>query len=90
MSCNVRIERASNGYTVTMRDPKIVAANDKRSGKMGDEPVPPYRDPDVEYVFSDFAKMMKFLKVNLDKALPKDEFSSSFDEAAAVPDKSGD
>ena len=78
MSNSVRIERAANGYTVEMKDPKIVAENNKKSDKM--EPTV-WKDPCKEYVFSDFKSMMMFLEKNLDKALPMDEYDSSFETA---------
>ncbi len=80
----VRIERAENGYTVSMRDPKIVAANMKRDVN-GNLDVP-YRDPNREYVFVDKEDMTKFLMANLDKALPDDKdksFETSFDVLTA-------
>lgn len=71
----VRIERVVNGYTVHMRDPKIVAENAKREiGRVG-----AWQDPDREYVFDDFDDMMAFLTKNIDKALPKPDFDSTFD-----------
>ena len=80
----VRIERATNGYTVSMRDPKIEAANRKRSMKSDYDT--PYVDPNRTYVFSDIDAVMTFLKANLDTALPKDDYSSAFDEMAADED----
>lgn len=83
MPC-VRIERAANGYTVSADDPKIVAANKKRDNSKG--PYEPYQDPSKEYVFKTMKEVTTFLEKNLDKALPADEYSSSFDLAAsAVP-----
>lgn len=79
-----RIERAKNGYTVEMRDPKIVAENN-RPKKSGEPSA--WRDPNVEYVFKDIDGVLKFLKANLDKALPMDEFSSTFDSEASKPVK---
>ena len=68
-----RIERLKNGYEVELKDPKLVKAN-RGPGA--------YRDPMVSYAFNTVEDVLKFLKKNLDKALPDDEFSSSFDEAA--------
>lgn len=73
----VRIARAENGYTVSMRDPKIVAANAKR--ELSNKSTMPWMDPNKEYVFADFATMSDFLEKNLDKALPKPSFEASFD-----------
>lgn len=78
----VRIERASNGYTVCVTDPKIVEANRKRDSSKG--PYTPYKDPQREYIFDDIKKVLSFIEKNLDKALPKDDYSSSFDAAAAA------
>jgi hypothetical protein len=79
-----RIERAKNGYTVSMRDPKVVAENNRP--KKSNEPSS-WRDPNVEYVFKDIEGVLKFLKANLDKALPMDEFGSTFDTEASKPMK---
>lgn len=79
----VRIERATNGYTVNVSDPKIREANNKRDiGSKG--PYAPYRDPNKEYIFTNIKTVLAFLEKNLDKALPKDDFGSSFDAAVAA------
>ena len=83
MSC-VRIERIQNGYTVAMDDPEIIKAN-RAPSKSGGNPQP-YRDPRKEYAFTDVAGVMGFLEKNLDKALPTDDYSSSFDTAVAEDD----
>jgi len=75
----VRIERIENGYTVCADDPKIRKAN-KGSG--------PWRDPAKEYSFDTIEKVLKFLEKNLDKALPKSEYSDTFD--ALVADEKDD
>ena len=86
----IRLERAANGYTVSMRDPKIVAANAsadiRRSGS--------WKDPDMEYVFSG-AKALKdaleFIEKNADKALPATDFDTTFDMiTSAGDDATGD
>ena len=76
----VRIERATNGYTVCMRDPTIEASNRKRTMKSDYDK--PYVDPNRTYVFSDIDAVMTFLKANLDKALPKEDYDSAFDTMA--------
>lgn len=73
----VRIERAANGFTVSMTDPKIEAANRKRSAKGNYDQ--PYLDPRKEYVFTDLKAVMAFLTANLEKALPKDDYDSAFE-----------
>lgn len=74
----VRIERAANGYSVSMRDPKIEAANRKRDLSTKGS-YAPYIDPNREYVFTTFDAMMTFLKANLDKALPQQDYDSAFE-----------
>jgi hypothetical protein len=75
----VTIEKATNGYTVEMRDPKIVAANMKRDAMDYKDPKRGvYQDPQRTYVFTDMAALTKFLTDNLDKALAGSDYSSSF------------
>jgi len=74
---DVRIERLTNGYVVRVRDPKIVKQNE-RPGRDG-----PWKDPDREFVFTTVEQVLAWLKANLDKALPEDDFSTAFDMAAA-------
>jgi hypothetical protein len=82
MGC-IRIERAQNGYTVTVRDPKIMLENEKPNSK--------WRDADREFIFDDLAKAERFIEKVADVALPKEEHTSSFDkafaEATAATDK---
>jgi hypothetical protein len=75
----------ANGYEVEMKDPKIVKENQK---PMKDGPTS-YRDPYVSYVFQTSDEVLAFLKKNLDKALPDDEYETSFD-AAMAEDKDED
>lgn len=84
----VKISRAQNGYLCSMNDPKIVAQNRKRDLSRSNAPCPPYRDPEKVYLFSTIQELTTFLEGNLDKALPKDDYGSSFDDAAA--DAAGD
>ncbi len=89
--CDIRIQRHQNGFTVRITDPKIVKANrerDKvRSSRSSDSccPSTEWRDPQVSYAFTTREEVSAFIKENIDKALPTDEFSSSFD--AAVKEK---
>lgn len=76
-----RIERVKNGYTVEMKDPKIV----KQNAANRDKPAP-WKDPNVEYVFQTLEQVLEFLKTNLDKALPMDDYTTSFDKALAEED----
>lgn len=79
--CIVKIERLANGYEVEMRDPAIVKKNSNmKSGG--------YKDPHVSYAFKTVDEVMAFLKKNLDKAMPMDEYESSF--AEAVTEEDGD
>ena len=77
-----RIERLTNGYEVSVRDPKIVEANRKSNSS--------YKNPCREYVFTDVKSVLLFLEKNLDKALPADDFDSSFDAAVADMDDEED
>lgn len=72
--CTIRINRAQNGYTISMTDPKIVAENDKGKGS--------YKDPNVTFICTDIDKGLEFIKANLETAFPADEFDSTFDKAA--------
>lgn len=87
--CCVRIERMANGYSVCVKDPAIVKANQARDNSKG--PYAPYRDPEREYIFKTVAEVNAFLTKNLDKALPApaaaDSFESAFDKAAAAVSK---
>jgi hypothetical protein len=90
--CCVRIERLTNGYTVTVKDPAIIKANQKRDTSNG--PYTPYKDPERQYIFKSVAEVNTFLTRNLDKALPaqvvEDSFDTAFDKAAAAATKEKD
>lgn len=73
MATVIRIERAVNGYEVEMTDPKIAAENRKPNSR--------WKDPEVCFVFKTVEEVLGFLKSNLDKALPMDEYETSFDAA---------
>jgi len=75
----VRIERAKNGFTVEMRDPKIDEQNRKGENEGGSTE---YRSPFVSYVFESTEAVLEFLGENLEKAMPLDEFETSFEEAS--------
>lgn len=72
--CTIRINRAQNGYTISMTDPKIVAENDK--------PKSSWRDPNVTFICSDLSKGLEFIRENIEKVFPETEFDSTFDKAA--------
>lgn len=79
-----RVERMTNGYSVRLTDPKIQKANDNPNRKGS------WRDPSREFVFTDIDKVLEFLKKNLNKALPQDDFDSAFAEVSAKDDNDGD
>lgn len=79
--CSIRIERLQNGFNVRITDPDIVKKNAERD-KAKDGCCSPWNDPQVTYAFSTKAEVVKFVTDNLDKALPVDEYSSTFDKAA--------
>lgn len=80
-SC-VRIERAANGFSVCVNDPKIVKQNQK-DGK--------YRDPERKYVFKTAKEVSTFITDNMDKMLPTEDddpsFDAAFDRAAKAAEK---
>lgn len=79
--CTIRIERLQNGFNVRITDPAIVKKNEKRrESKEGC--CEPWQDPQVSYAFSTSEEVVNFVKENIDKALPVDEYSSTFDKAA--------
>lgn len=79
----VKIERLANGYEVEMKDPKIVAQNNKpsKNGSIG-----AYKDPMVGYAFKTVAEVCAFLEKNLEAAMPMDEYESSFETAVKEED----
>jgi hypothetical protein len=84
--CNIRIGRTQNGYLVTITDPKIVKQNNERDRKS--DCCAPWQDPDVKYSFETKEAVATFISENIDKALPVDEYMSTFDKAAKEATKS--
>jgi len=82
----VRIERAKNGFTVEMRDPAIEKRNRERDEEDGPGG---YESPFVSFVFESTEAVLEFLGENLEKAMPLDEFDTSFEEAAAKEGTNG-
>ena len=80
MSDGICIEKTANGFTVAAQDPDIVKSNAKSKGA--------WKNPERTYVFKTADEVLGFLKTNLDKALPDDEYESAFDEA--LEDDGGD
>lgn len=74
MNCRVVIERVANGYEVEVTDPELKAKNEGKS-------MLSYSSPTKDYVFKTVDEVLTFLTKNLDKALPADEYDSSFDTA---------
>ena len=86
--CRITISRLANGWSVRMTDPKIVEVNRKRDSSKG--PYTPYRDPEVTMAFDTPKDVLKFLTANLEKALPTDEFETSFIKALGETAKDKD
>lgn len=78
--CVIKIDRLANGWEVEMTDPEIVKKNRSptKKGELG-----MWKDPKVSYAFKTVDEVIKFISANLEKAIPMDEYESSFDEAAA-------
>lgn len=77
----IRIDRARSGFNVTVTDPDIVKANQRRDRNSGAS-LGPWQDPQIEYSFEDKAAVLKFLDKAIDVALPEDAFTSAFDKLA--------
>lgn len=82
-SCSIKIKRLANGFEVQMTDPDIVKQNQapSKKGEIGR-----WRDPEVTYAFKTTDEVMKFLNKNLAKAMPTDEYETSFDAAMKEED----
>jgi len=77
-----RIERLTNGYLIRVDDPKIKKANQSRSP----DDNKPWKDPEREFVFKNIDEVLAWLKANLDKALPEDDYVSAFNAAVMEED----
>lgn len=80
-NCCIKIKKLTNGYTVTIDDPAIVKWNKQRDIDNA-KPNSVYKsrkDPTKTFVFTDKAKVIKFLGDNLDKAVPSDGDGADFD-----------
>ena len=74
----LKIKVADNGYVVEYDDPKIAAANSKDGAK--------WKDPEVTRVYATQAALVQDLasvlpKMKTNEPNPKDENTSSFNEA---------
>ena len=81
---SVRICRVQNGFEVSLSDPEIVKANNKRS--TGNGALTPWKDPDKKYAFKDMATALSFVEKTAELALPKetekDTYDTAYDKAA--------
>jgi hypothetical protein len=86
--CFLRMDRFENGFTVEIKDPAIVKANEKRDNSS--KVYTPYKDPWKTFVFKSSAEVQAFLKKNMDKAVvsskPASDYDGSFDVACADGD----
>ncbi len=73
MTC-IRIEREGTGYEVTVTNPDAAKSNKATDG--------PWTDPNEEYQFDTWAEVTAFLDKVVDKALPPDEYTRAFVQAA--------
>lgn len=73
MTDEIKVKAAGNGYTVEMRDPDI----EKRNGM----PDTPYRNPYVEFVFTEKEELFEFLDKAMDKLSKGDEYDTAFSRA---------
>lgn len=87
---SVRICRVQNGFEVSLSDPEIVKANNKRDTSKG--AVIPWRDSQKTYIFKDMGTTIAFLEKTAELALPKEEkdsFDTAYDKAAKEAMKEG-
>jgi hypothetical protein len=73
MSSYLKIEKMANGYEVCLRDPEIEKANHKSDG--------PWKDPEVEFVFTDEDEMLAFVKKAMKKLTSGGEYDTAFAKA---------
>jgi hypothetical protein len=84
--CCVRIEKFTNGYTVEIKDPAIVKANNRPYDAKKPNSSSRYREPWKSFVFKTDAEVVEFLRKNLKKAIASsddddDEYGTAFDTA---------
>jgi hypothetical protein len=73
MSSYIKIEKMANGYEVCMKDPELEKSNSKGTG--------PWKDPEVEFVFTSEDEMMSFVKKALKKLTSGGEYDTAFAKA---------
>jgi hypothetical protein len=81
----IRIECLTNGYTVSVDDPKIRKKNDERDNSKG--PYTPWQDPERKFAFTTEAQVIAFVTKNLKKVMPAkkaQDYETSFDTAVAA------
>lgn len=78
---SIRIERERDGFKVCATDPEIAKANRMRdrSRESDSKSDSPWRDPNVEFQFETKEQALAFVDKAMDIALPKDEYSTAFD-----------
>lgn len=75
------VEKLVNGYTVSVQDSKIIAANKK--------PNSTYQDPCKEYAFTTSKDVAAFVAKNLDSLPPPMSDDEMYDEAFGSATKGG-
>ena len=85
---DIRIQKTISGYELRLRDPAI----DKKNKELakGEAYGPKWQDPCREFVLKDKKALLSFLDKNIDKALPADDYTSSFDAAVAEANGEGE
>ena len=78
----LRIEKAENGYSVEICDPKIMASNDK--------PKAAYADPWKEYLFTTAEEVKNFVGEHLDSLKPPPDADAEYGQAFAKATSEGD
>lgn len=81
----IRIECLTNGYTVSVDDPKIRKKNEERDSSKG--VYPSYQDPERKFAFTTEAQVIAFVTKNLKKVMPAKkvaDYETSFDTAVAA------
>ena len=78
------ISKIVNGYEIEYEDPEIIAANRKRD--MSSKMMSPWKDPTKEMAFKTVQEVIDFLKDNLEKLEPDDDYNTSFAKAVMEND----
>ena len=87
MECNIRIEKVSNGYTVSVPDYAAMQARKDAAKKDKSGMASPYMgDCCKEFVAKDTKEVLALVKTALDTA-PGGEFDAAWEEATAAARK---